>query len=34
MLAVESSLQGKGAPSGRTLIFGSFSVAGQPEDSV
>lgn len=32
MLAVEASMQGKGAPSGRTLIFGSFAVAGQPED--
>lgn len=31
MLAVESSMQGKGSPSGRTLIFGSFAVAGQTE---
>lgn len=32
MLAVEATMAGKGAPSGKTLIFGAFAVAGQPED--
>jgi hypothetical protein len=33
MLAVEASMQGKGSPSGRTLIFGNFAVAGQAQNA-